>query len=121
MKKFLLGLVALMFVGVAGAATPLSSASEKPRAIWTCAPSFDIVDHLDLRDPIHRAAFGQIFDLSVWLAGKEAADGYHNPIPSAQRIRDAIESDIKQVEITGRSPQMMAIYREVRGSRMYCK
>ena len=118
MKKTCIGLMALMFTGAASA----SSAPKAPRHFTeSCPPQVDVVDHLDLRDPIHRAAFGRIFDLSIWLAAQEKADGNRASIPSTQRINDAINSDQQQVEVTGKSPQMMAIYREVRDSRMHCQ
>ena len=118
MKKLVMGLTALMFVGSAAAA------EGKPvvkTITQSCPPAIDVVEHLDLRDPIHRAAFGRIFDLTLWYAGKEKADGNRESIPSSQRVNDAIESDLQQVEVTGKSPQMMAIYREIRDSRMFCQ
>ena len=119
MKKMVMGLAALIFAGSAAAADEKQSV--KKIFTQTCAPAIDVVEHLDLRDPIHRAAFGRIFDLTLWFAGKEKADGNRESIPSSQRVNDAIESDLQQVEVTGKSPQMMAIYREIRDSRMYCQ
>lgn len=119
MKKVLAGLVALMFAGFAGAAEPLQS----PKRMFTetCAPQVDVMEHLDLRDPVQRAAFVRIFDLSLWYAGKEKGDGYRASLPSPQRINDALESDRKQVDVTGKSPQVLAIYREIRDTRMDCQ
>lgn len=119
MKKLVMGLTALMFVGSAAATE--GRPVVKKIITQTCAPQIDVVEQLDLRDPIHRAAFGRIFDLTLWYAGKEKADGNRESIPSSQRVNDAIESDLQQVEVTGKSPQMMAIYREIRDSRMYCQ
>lgn len=111
MKKLVLSLAAVAFAGAA-------SASAAPAA---CPPQVDAVDQLDLRDPIHRAAFAQIFELTLWMAAQEKAYGYRENLPSIKRIDDAVASDRKQVDITGKSPQAMAIYREIRNSRMHCK
>ena len=119
MKILVMGLTALIFAGASVAADQKQSV--KKIFTQTCAPAIDVVEQLDLRDPIHRAAFGRIFDLTLWYAGKEKADGNRESIPSSQRVNDAIESDLQQVEVTGKSPQMTAIYREIRDSRMYCQ
>ena len=120
MKKFLAGLMALMFAGVAGAA---SEPKPSPKRMFTetCAPQVDAMEHLGLRDPVQRAAFVRIFDLSLWYAGKEKGAGYRVSMPSPQRINDALESDRKQVDVTGKSPQVLAIYREIRDTRMDCQ